>query len=124
MLKKAEDFELTDLFAIATIIAILATLLIPNVVTTIQKSKQKTTLKNTIIISTGIIEKIKAGKRTFDKYTQGIMGVNKAEKELAKSTETFKERHPKLWRIKPWERNDSNFNNSGPKKKRSEYRRF
>ncbi|GAJ12072.1 unnamed protein product, partial [marine sediment metagenome] len=85
MLKKATDFGLTDLLAIVAILGILAVLIAPNIVTAIQKSKQKISLKDTTVISTAIIEKIKAGNRTFNKYIQGIMGVNKAKKELVKS---------------------------------------
>lgn len=100
---------MTELLIIVAILGILAALLIPNVVTTIQKSKQKNTMN--------IIEKIKAGHRNFNEFIQGIMGVNKAEKELAESTEIYKKRHPYLWLIKPWERNVLNLNNSGRKKK-------
>jgi len=123
MLKKARGFELTDLLAIVAIIGILAALIAPNVVTSIKESKQKNTMKDITIISMGVIEKIKTGKRTLNEYIQGIMGVNRAEKELAKATEIFKERHPDLWQGKPWEKNVLNFNNSG-RKKRPEYRRF
>jgi len=123
MLKKVRGFELTELLAIVAILGILATLLIPNVVTAIQKAKQKSTMNNIAVISTAIIEKIKTGNKTFNKYIQGVMGVNKAEKELAKSIGILKERLTKTWRIKPWEKNVSNFNNSG-RKKRPEYRRF
>jgi len=113
MLKKVRGFELTELFAIVAILGILAALLIPNIVTAIQKSKQKNTMTDITVISTGVIEKIKTGGRTFNKYIQGIMGVNKAEKELAESIEILKERHPNLWHGKPWEKNVSNFINSG-----------
>jgi len=123
MLKKVRGFELTELLAIVAILGILAALLIPNVVTAIQKAKQKSTMNNIAVISTAIIEKIKTGNKTFNKYIQGVMGVNKAEKELAKSIGILKERLTKTWRIKPWEKNVSNFNNSG-RKKRPEYRRF
>jgi len=113
MLKKVRGFELTELLAIVAILGILAALLIPNVVTVIQKSKQKNTMKNIAVISITIIEKIKTGNKTFNEYIQGIMGVNRAEKELAKSIGVLKKRLTKTWRIKPWEKNDSNFNNSG-----------
>lgn len=118
MLKKPRDFKLTDLFTIMAIIIIIAALIAPNVVTSIQKSKQKNIMKNSAVTHADIIEKIKIGKRTFDNYIQGIMGVNKAEKELAESTEIFKKRHPDLWLIKPWEKNVSNFNNSDQRKKK------
>jgi len=111
MLKKARGFELTDLLAIVAILGILAALIAPSVVTSIQKSKQKNIMKNNPVTHTDIIEKIKSGKRTFDNYIQGIMGVNKAERELAESTEIFKKRHPDL--VRPWEENVSNLNNSG-----------
>jgi len=117
MLKKVRGFELTELFAIVVIIVILAALIAPSVVTSIQKSKQKNIMKNSTVTHTDIIEKIKTGKRTFDNYIQGIMGVNKAEKEFAEATEIYKKRYPDLWLIRPWERNDSNFNNSGRKEK-------
>jgi len=118
MLKKARGFELTELLAIVTIIVILAALIAPNVIIGIQKSKQKNTSKDTTdIISTNVIEKIKTSHKSFNKYLQGIMGVNKAERELAEATEIYKKHYPDLWLIKPWERNDSNFNNSGRKEK-------
>jgi len=113
MLKKARGFELTELFAIVVVLGILAALIAPNVVATIQKAKQKSTMKDITVISTAIIEKIKTGNRTFNEYIQGIMGVNRAEKELAKSAGVLKKHLTKTWRIKPWEKNDSNFNNSG-----------
>ena len=116
MLKRARGFELTELLIVVAIIGILAALLAPNIITTTQKSRQKNTIKNIAVISTAIIEKIKTGNRTFNKSIQGIMGVNRAEKELAKSIGILKERLTKTWRIKPWERNVSNFNNSGRKK--------
>jgi len=113
MLKKVRGFELTELLAIVAILGILAALIAPNVVTAIQKSKQKNTMKNIAVTHMDIIEKIKAGHRTFNESIQGIMGVNRAEKDLAKSIGILKERLTKTWRIKPWERNVSNFNNSG-----------
>lgn len=113
MLKKSRGFELTELLAIVAILGILVALIAPNVVTAIQKSKKKNTMKNIAVISTAIIEKIKTGNRTLNESIQGIMGVNRAEKELAKSIGVLKERLTKTWRIKPWEKNDSNFNNSG-----------
>jgi len=119
MLKKATGFELTELFAIVVIIGILAALIAPSVVTSIQKSKQKNIMKNNPVTHTDIIEKIKSGKRTFDNYIQGIMGVNKAERELAEATEIYKKRYPDLWLIKRWERNVSNLNNSGLREKKA-----
>jgi len=123
MLKKSRDFELTELLAIVAVLGILVALIAPNIVTAIQKSNQKNTMKNIAVISTAIIKNIKTGNRTLNESIQGIMGVNRAEKELAKSIGVLKERLTKTWRIKPWEKNVSNFNNSG-RKKRPEYRRF
>ncbi|MBA7616899.1 hypothetical protein ES703_24201 [subsurface metagenome] len=118
MLKKAIGFELTDLLAIVVILGIIAALIAPIVVTSIQKSNQKNIMKDSTHID--IIEKIKASKKTFNIYIQGIMGVNRAEKELAKATEIYKKRHPEyLGRTKPWERNDSNLNNSGLREKKA-----
>jgi len=117
MLKKTRGFELTDLFAIMAIIVILAALIAPNVVTSIQKSKQKNIMKDSTQID--IIEKIKASKKTFNLYIQGIMGVNKAEKKLTESIGVLKERHPDLWYGKPWEKNVSNLNNSGLREKKA-----
>jgi len=119
MLKKTKHFELIDLFIIMAIIIILAALIAPNVITSIQKSKQKNIMKDSNIISAGVIEKIKTSKRPLDNYIQGIMGVNKAEKELAESMEIFKKRHPDLWIVKPWEKNVSNLNNSGLREKKA-----
>lgn len=119
MLKKAIGFELTELFAIVVILGILAALIAPNVITAIQKSKQKNIMKNNPVTHTDIIEKIKTGKRIFDNYIQGIMGVNKAEKELDEVMEIYKKRHPDLWTVKPWEKNVSKFNNSGQTKKKA-----
>ena len=113
MLKKTKYFEITDLFIIMAIIIIIAALIMPNVITSIQKSRQKN------IGHMNIIEKIKASKKTFNTYIQGIMGVNKAEKELAESTEIFKKRHPDVWQGKPWEKNVSNLNNSGLREKKA-----
>jgi len=109
MLKKARGFELTELFGIMAIIVILAALIAPNIITSIQKSKQENIMKDSTVIHADIIKKIKAGKNNFDIFIQGIMGVNKAEKEFAESIEIFKKRHPDLWIVKPWERNVSKF---------------
>ena len=119
MLKKERGFELTELLAIVAILGILAALLIPNAITAIQKAKQKSTMNNIAVISTVIIKKMKTGNRTFNEYIQGIMGVNRAEKELAKSIGVLKECLTKTWRIKPWEKNASNFNNSGLREKKA-----
>jgi len=113
MLKKTKYFETTDLFIIMAIIIIIAALIAPNVISSIQKSKQKN------IGHMDIIKKIKASKKTFNTYIQGIMGVNKAEREFAEATEIYKKRYPDLWLIRPWERNDSNLNNSGRREKKA-----
>jgi len=115
MLKKTKNFEMTDLFIIMAIIIIIGALIAPNVITSIQKSNQKNIMKDSTHID--IIEKIKASKKTFNIYIQGIMGVNKAERKLAESTEIYKKRHPDLWIVKPWEKNVSNLNNSGLREK-------
>jgi len=117
MLKKTKHFVLIDLFIIMAIIIILVALIAPNVTTSIQKSKQKNIMKNSTVTHMDIIEKIKIGKKNFNTYIQGIMGVNKAEKELAESTEIFKKRHPDL--VRPWEENVSNLNNSGLREKKA-----
>ncbi len=117
MSKKTKHFEMTDLFIIMAIIIIIAILIAPNVITSIQKSNQKNIMKDSTHID--IIEKIKASKKTFNIYIQGIMGVNKAEKELAESIEIYKKRHPDLWIVKPWEKNVSNLNNSGLREKKA-----
>jgi len=109
MLKKTKHFELIDLFIIMAIIIILAALIAPNVTTSIQKSKQKNIMKDSTVTHLDIIEKIKTSKRPLDNYIQGIMGVNKAEKELDEVMEIFKKRHPDLWIVKPWEKNVSKF---------------
>ena len=112
MLKKARGFELTELLAMVVIIVILATLIAPNIIIGIQNSKQEITLKDITVISTDIIGRTNIGY-IIDKYIQDIMGVIRAEKELAKSIEILNEHLTKTWRIKPWERSNSNFNNSG-----------
>jgi len=66
MLKKVRGFELTELLAIVAILGILAALIAPNVVTAIQKSKQKNIMKDITVTHMDIIEKIKAGHRTFN----------------------------------------------------------
>ena len=119
MLKRARGFELTELLIVVAILLILASLIAPNIIISIQKSKQENITKDTTVISTSIIDKIKTDHRTFNKYIQGIMGVNKTEKELAKSIGVLNEHLTKTWRIKPWERNVLNFNNSGLREKKA-----
>lgn len=58
MLKGARGFTLIELLVVVAIIAILAMIVVPNVLVAIHRSKQKTTMKDIITISTAITDHV------------------------------------------------------------------
>ncbi len=58
MLKRTRGFTLIELLVVVAIVAILAMIAVPNVLVAVHRSKQKTTMKDIITISTAITDYI------------------------------------------------------------------
>ncbi len=56
MLKKVRGVTLIELLIVVALLGILAALLIPNAITAIQKAKQKSTMKDIVVISTAVTD--------------------------------------------------------------------
>lgn len=56
MLKRRRGFTLIELLVVVAIVAILAMIVVPNVLVAVHRSKQKTTMKDIITISTAIVD--------------------------------------------------------------------